>query len=242
MSIINKEKITQLTCGIRFEKSFRVGDIIGQIFDTVLHDKTTPFGTDFFPQYQELSTQERSLVNYEKGYYLRINSSDIIFQYSLHGSIDKQNEEINWFRNDAVDFIIDKIVYANRIKNIKRFGFMISHNINVENLGGNVLNQLTSGEVNNADQFTLRFGNKDIIAEGLVKSGVDDYVNRITTIKQIEEKEFSIILDYQYYFLPELNDVKNWSTNNFFDKALSYLDKRFYNMLNPLVNKMEDVA
>lgn len=242
MSIISREKIIQLICGIRFEKSFRIGDIIGQIFDTVLHDKTTPFGTDFFPQYQELSTQERSLVNYEKGYNLRINSSDIIFQYSLHSSIKTQSEEINWFTNDAINFIIDKIIYANRIKDIKRFGFMISHTINGENLGGNVLNQLTSGETSNVDQFTLRFGNKDITAEGLIKSGVNDYVNRITTIKQIGETEFSIILDYQYHFLPELNNIKDWNTNNFFDKALNNLDKKFYKMLNPLVTKMVDVA
>ena len=242
MSIVNREKISQLICGIRFEKSFRIGDIIGQIFDTVLHDRATPFGTDFFPRYQELNTQERSLVNYEKGYYLKVNSSDIIFQYSLHDSTERQNEEIEWFKNDALNFIIDKIVFANRIKNIKRFGFMISHSIDGENLGGNVLNQLTSGEIINADQFTLRFGDKDITAEGFVKSGVDDYVNKITTIKQTGEKEFSIILDYQYYFLPELNDLKDWNLNHFFEKAFYYLDKKFYDMINPLVDKMVEIS
>jgi len=237
MLLVNREKISQLICGIRFERTFRMSDITGQIFDTVLHDEFSPFGTDFFPHFEEFGTQDKVLVNSEKGYYLRINTSDIIFQYTLHSQINSQEKEIFWFRNDAINFIIDKIIHENGIQNIIRFGFMVTHLIEGENLGGNVLNQLTKGEINNADQFTLRFGNKDVTADGITKSGVNDYVNKITTIRQIGEKEYDITLDYQYYFLPQLVKLKGWNTSNFFDRAFHNLDNKFYTMTNLLVNK-----
>lgn len=238
MTTINRKNISKLTCGIRYEKSFRISDISGSLFDTVLHDKSTPFGIDFFPRYQELNTQDRMLVNEDRGYYLRISISDIIFQYTIHQGDRKLEEEINWFENDAMKFIIDKIIHENRIINIMRFGFMITHIIDGENLGGNVLNQLTSGEINNADQFTFRFGKKDTTGDGLVKRGVNDYVNRITTIKQLSESNYDITLDYQYYFLPAVSNLENWNVNNFFDKAFVNLDSKFYTMINPLVSTL----
>lgn len=242
MSLVSREKIFQLTSGIRYEKSFRISDIIGHIFDVVLHDKSTPFGTDFFPRYEEIGSQDRWLLNAEKGYYMRLTTSDLIFQYTLHSSLEGQEKEINWFIKDALQFIIDKIFHETRIINIMRFGFMITHLIEGENLGGNVLNQLTSGEIKNADQFTIRFGNKDLTADGLIKKGVNDFVNRLTTIKQIGETKYDVTLDYQYHFLPELKDLEEWPIQNFFDRAFSHLDNKFYSMINPLVNKMVKVA
>lgn len=242
MSVVGRDNISQLTCGIRFEKSFRISDITGQIFDTVLHDQSTPFGTEFFPKYQEVHLQDRLLLNDDRGYYLRIMTSDIIFQYTLHENGPDQREQIDWFTKDAVQFIIEKVLHDNKIQNIMRFGFMITHIVEGENLGGNVLDQLTSGEIKNADQLTIRFGNKDVTADGITKSGVNDYVNRITTIKQVDEKKYEIILDYQYYFLPVIKDLKQWKTVSFFERAFQSLDKKFYSIINPFVDKMAVAA
>ena len=242
MPILSRNDISQITCGIRFEKSFRIGDISGQIFDTVLHNSSSPFGTDFFPRFQELNTQDRALVNSERGYYLRITTSDIVFQYTIQENKKSLDSQIEWFKKDAIKFIIDKIIHENGIKNIIRFGFMVTHVINGENLGGNVINQLSGGEIKSADQFTLRFGNKDITGDGLIKKGVDDYVNKITTIRQTGETEYDITLDYQYYFIPQMTNLKDWDEDKFFERAQISLDNRFYSMINPLISKMVEVA
>jgi len=242
MAMIDRTNISQLTCGIRFEKSFRISDITGSLFDTVLHHRSSPFGTDFFPRFHELDSQNRVLVNVERGYYLRITTSDIIFQYTIFPDTKDLDGEIAWFRKDAVEFILKELIAKNRIRNLMRFGFMISHSVGGENLGGNVLDQLTSGEIKNADQFTFRFGNKDTTADALTKKGVDDYVNRITTIKQTGEADYEVVLDYQYYFVPPLPNADEWSPNPFFDRAMDSLDSKFYRMINPLLSKMVAVA
>ncbi|ADK79542.1 hypothetical protein [Sediminispirochaeta smaragdinae] len=242
MPIVNRDNISKLTCGIRYEKTFRISDIAGSLFDTVLHHRSSPFGTEFFPRYQELNSQDRALINSERGYYFRITTSDVIFQYTLHPEKQDLSDEIEWFKNDASQFIINEILEKNSIKNIMRFGFMITHEIDGENLGGNVLDQLTNGEIRNADQFTFRFGNKDTTKEALIRRDVNDYINKITTIKQITESKYEVTLDFQYYFSPELTSIKDWNTESFYTKAFYSLDNSFYDMINPLVSKLVETV
>ena len=84
---MDKSNISSLTIGIRYEKTFRITDISGSIFDTILHAKSSPFGTDFFPRYQEINSQDRALINNERGYYFRISTSDVIFQYTIYQAL-----------------------------------------------------------------------------------------------------------------------------------------------------------
>lgn len=237
---IVRDNISQFTIGIRFEKSFRVSDITGHIFDVVLHDRSTPFGTEFFPQYQAFGSHDRMLVNSDRGYYLRVTTSDIIFQYSI-SSTDDLEKELRWFRNDATAFIVDKILGDNRITNIMRIGFMTTHIINGENVGGHVLEKLTAADIKTADQFTLRFGNKDTTVDGMIKKGVNDYINKITTIKQISDTQYDVTLDFQYYFLPSLETLKGWDFSAFFDRAMHTLDEKFYAMINIILGELVEV-
>jgi len=165
----------------------------------------------------------------------------VIFQYTIFHEKASLENEMGWFKNDAIQFIINEIISKNKIQNIIRVGFMITHTIEGENLGGTVLNQLSDGSIKTADQFTLRFGNKDTTADGLIKKGVGDYVNRITTIKQTEENKYQATYDYQYYFLPQFLDLKDWNVNAFFDKSISNLNIKFYSLINPLLTKMVEV-
>jgi hypothetical protein len=238
MSTISRDSITSLTCGIRYEKSFRIGDISGSIFDSILHSESSPFGTEFFPRYQEINSHDKALINDERNYYLRLTSSDVIFQHTLFPEANTFDEELVWFKDDAVRYIVNEIISQKGIGNIIRFGFLITHIYEGENVGGNVLSKLTDGEKRSADQFTLRFGNKDTTAEGLIKKAVDDYVNRISTIKQIDKNRYEISLDSQYFFVPKYDDIKDWDSSAFIDKSVAYMDSRFYAMLNPIINEM----
>lgn len=59
--LLSEESLGQVTVGIRYEKTFRVSDIIGSLFDIVLHDPATPFGTNFFPKFHEFGPHDRML-------------------------------------------------------------------------------------------------------------------------------------------------------------------------------------
>jgi len=48
-----KNNIIGLTVGIRFNRSFRIPDVSGDIIDNILYSDKSPFGTKFFPKVQE---------------------------------------------------------------------------------------------------------------------------------------------------------------------------------------------
>lgn len=232
--VIEKSDLHALTLGVRFEKSFRVADMIGHIFDDVLHGKSSPFNTDIFPNYHELSSQDKALVHNERGDFLRVTVSDVIFRYYLKEA-DSSTAEIEWFRNDACQYVLDRIFGRIKVANIYRAGIMYTHNIEASDLGGMVLTKLKHEGVNNVDQFSLTFGKKDTTAEGYVKKGVDDYINRINTIKQIAIDKYEFTLDYQYYFKPHLDKIDSWNFDNFFQKSQTYLNDHYYTLVNGIV-------
>jgi hypothetical protein len=119
-----------------------------------------------------------------------------------------------------------------------RIGIMYTNIIEAANIGGLVLSKLTSDSPDNiteADQFSLNFGKKDPAAEGIVKSGVDDYVNKITMIKQISSTNYDVTLDYQYYFSPPIHALKDFKIENLVDSSYNYLSGPFYKMIESLI-------
>jgi hypothetical protein len=234
---INEQYLGQVTVGIRFQKLFRISDIIGSLFDIVLHDPSTPFGTTFFPNFHEFGPHDRMLYSLENSRSLRINTSDIIFQYTFTTPETRQ-EELDWFKNHALNFIINELVKKNQITNIQRFGYMMTHICEPNNVGGKVMSLLTNGEQDTADQFTLRFGSKSATPLGKLKSGVSDYINSINTIKQISPTHYDFTLDYQYYFSPEIRTFEDWNIQEFFRFAENNLKEKFYPMINSLVGEL----
>ncbi len=235
---LTRQFLDHIIVGFRFEKSFRIGDVAGEICDLVLHDKSTPFGTDFFPRYQDTGIHDRALVDSDRKNFLRITTSDIIFQYTLQRDNGDQEEQLNWIKKDAVQFIVDKVIHGTRIRNIMRAGIMIGHIIEGMNLGGSIISRLTGEKEGREDQFSLTFGRKDTAIESLFRKNVNDYTNKLFLIKQISEEGYDITFDYQYYFNPPISDLADWSFGTLMDRSLSQLENTFY----PFVNLFMAVA
>lgn len=49
-----KDNIIGLTLGIRYNRSFRIPDISGDMIDNILYNEKSPFGEEFFPRMQEI--------------------------------------------------------------------------------------------------------------------------------------------------------------------------------------------
>ena len=93
-----KQKIVGITFGIRFNRSFRVPEISGEMIDDILYSNKTPFGTEFFPKIQE-TAREKVLFNNKTNEYLRINTDDIILGVEIK---DNFEEKFNWLKDQGL--------------------------------------------------------------------------------------------------------------------------------------------
>lgn len=234
-----------LIIGFRFDKAFRLGDILGQIIDHILNDSSSPFDAQYFPQITELGNQDRTLHHPETGCFLKLTPSDIIYRHSIPSEKTNFNNEFKWFKEDAVAFLVEGVLDYFKIRNIHRIGMMYSHIIELKSFASSILSKVMvepKDDTPNADQFILTFGNKDVTAEGLIKKNVNDYLSRITSIKQIVNDSYDITLDYQYYFNPKCSTCGEWKINTFIDASLSHLSNKFYPLIDsflpfPVANK-----
>jgi len=231
----NKTNLSILTIGFKFEKSFRIGDVLGNIFDTILSSEVTPFSTKFFPSIIDKGFDDRAFFNPEKGHYLKITTSDIIFKFHIDKDKDL-NEEINWFTNDAVSFIIDKIIKDNNISNFIRIGIMFSHYLKEPKIGAIVASKLADKKLDDITSFNLVFGRKVETIEGLSRKKVNDYRKLITTIKQLPDNAFDITLDYQHHFNPKLSRIQDWKMTSFIEKAKIFLEEDFLEFVNVMLS------
>ena len=199
-----KNNIIGLILGIRFNRSFRIPDISGDIIDNILYSKETPFGTNFFPKTEGISGQEKTLFNPKTFEYLRINSDDLILGIEVNNNFE---EKFNWIKNDVLNYFKNVLFYNYNIKNIRRLGIIFAHKLGKNKKLYDAVSLLTENEVSEADNINISFSKKAPVIESLFRKGVDDYKNRIYNIQELEEAIYTD-LDYQYYYKPAIEDLR----------------------------------
>ena len=223
-----KDNIIGITLGIRFNRSFRVPDISGDIIDDVLYSDKTPFGTSFFPKVQENSSREKTLFNLETSEYLRINTDDLILGIGVEKDFEKK---FNWIKNDVLPYFQNELFKSYEIKNIRRLGIIFSHKIGKDKKLREAVAAFTENEVSDADNISVSFSKKASTAEALFRKGVDDYKNRIYNFQELKEVVYAD-LDYQYYYEPAIEDLRECFTDKILDEAENFLKNNFYKWLN----------
>src|SRR3989344_7619163 len=111
-----EDKIIGFILGIKFERSFRIPDISGEMVDNVLRDDNSPFNFSFFPKIQE-PRKEKILFNPKTSDYLRINSDDIILGISVEKNFTHRYQ---WLQNDVLNYFKEVLFKKYEIKNIMR--------------------------------------------------------------------------------------------------------------------------
>jgi hypothetical protein len=230
--MITVENLRKIIIGFRYEKCFKITDSIGTLQDDILRDPASPFRDSFFPKYSSYGDEGRILINPETEASLIIHPSDTIFQYSIEEG--KIEEELKWFKEDAVSYIVDRILGENHIRSITRVGIMYVHKVNSSRLAENIIKKISDGSVEAGDQFILTYGKKDSTVDATLKKGVNDFLNKITIVKQLSKDEYEMTLDYQYYFLPYHDGIDNskWDWKRFIDISKTYLTVKYYPAIN----------
>ncbi|MFH1365921.1 MAG: hypothetical protein ABIG99_00810 [Patescibacteria group bacterium] len=221
-----KQKIVGITFGIRFNRSFRVPEISGEIIDDILYGNKTPFGTKFFPQVQE-TAREKTLFNNKTNEYLRINTDDIILGIEVK---DNFEEKFNWIKNEVLNYFKDTLFKDYGLKNIRRVGIVFSHKVEKDTNLDSAIKVLTKDKINGVDNINISFSKKLAATEALYRKDVTDYKN---TIYNIIEMESAILaeLDFQYYYNPPIEDLRECFVDKILSDAKTFLEGNYYNWL-----------
>ncbi len=229
-----KEKINGIVFGIKFSKSFRIPDVAGEVIDDILYNEKSPFGKKYFPKIS-VRTFERILHNPETGEYLRINTDDIIFGIVVNKNFD---EKYNWIKNEVFKYLSDHLFKKYNIKYIKRFGIVFNHEIEKGQNFVNAIKTLTNHQIEDVENIILSFSKKSVSTDGILRKNVKDYRNTNYTFEEVESSLFAS-LDYQYYFEPIVEDLRECSTDKILDNAKSFLEQHYYKWLIQCYDKNE---
>ncbi|MEK7551948.1 MAG: hypothetical protein AAB534_00880 [Patescibacteria group bacterium] len=227
----SKQKIVGITFGIRFNRSFRVPEISGEMIDDILYGNKTPFGTEFFPKVQE-TAREKTLFNNKTNEYLRINTDDIILGIEIKDDFEKKFE---WLKNEVLTYFKDILFKEYGLKNIRRVGIVFSHKVEKDPNLDSAIKVLTKNKIDGVDNVNISFSKKLPATDALVRKNVNDYKN---TIYNITEMDNSILaeLDYQYYYNPPIEDLRECFIDKVLADAKTFLEGSYYNWLK-LENK-----
>lgn len=228
-----QNKIIGITIGIRFARSFRIPDISGDIIDNILYSESTPFGTKYFPKVQENSSREKTLYNEVTSEYLRINTDDLILGIKINNDFQKQYD---WLRIRVLNYFKDTLFLKYKIQNIRRVGVIFYHKTSKMKELNEAVSLITGKQLDKIENLNISFSKKLPTDEALYRKNVSDYRNIIYNFNEVTES-IHATLDYQYYYEPPIEDLRECFVDNFFNDAKTFLENKYYKWLPIHENK-----
>ncbi|MCK4386880.1 MAG: hypothetical protein KAV41_02240 [Candidatus Pacebacteria bacterium] len=228
-----QKNIVGITIGIKFARSFRVPDISGDIIDNILYSKETPFGAKFFPKVQENSNREKTIFNPETSDYLRINTDDLILGINIDDDFQKR---FDWLKNDVLNYLRNVLFHKYQIKNVRRIGIIFSHKISKNKKLNEAISLLTNNKLTGVNNIDISFSKKNPVRESLYRKGVNDYKNTIYNFNEMKETLLTT-LDYQYYFEPIIEDLRECFVEKILNDAKNFLENDYYLWLSQYEDK-----
>lgn len=198
--------------GIRHRRTFAFSATSGRIIDA-LASRTPPKSADPFSLVQLSWAPDRMafrMSNKEGNYYLDCNIDGFVLTYHFMEN-DVSSEQI--IRTQFISILNSSLHITEAKDYVNRIGVMNYYSIDAKDNSAKVLfqNLLKLDIRGMPDTFLLRFGLKDVTAEGLVDSTRGDYSNVIFSISSDKIERESLTppnlidfqVDYQIYFEPE---------------------------------------
>lgn len=188
-----------LLIGIRHARNFKSLDNWGEFADSIIDNNKSTFPKNYFDRISESSAYDKSIINSKNKNYIKATQFDLIYSHDLVEDAEfeiEQKKFLDRFLTDVVPNIISKhhiedfsrvgIVYEFKIKNIEKYKKYISNIINPKFMNVN----------------TLRFSEKDTVAESRLLKDTNDYINKIYTFTIDSNDNAIFTYDFQYYFNP----------------------------------------
>lgn len=221
--------LKSIVIGIQFRKNFSIEDNLGKITDEILYSKKSYFNSKFFTNYLQGSINEKVLINSENNNNLIINASNIVFEYF----IKNDNSELIEIFSKFHEQIIKNIMVKYKITEINRIGFVKRYLFENEEISKNFIDKTIGKTLSGIDNINLRFSKKITTVNAIVDKEVSDYDNVIySIIKKNTDSNLNIILDYQRYFVPLLEDAEQIKFDSIEKIVEKYSNEVFLNWIN----------
>lgn len=229
--------VEQVAFGVRFQPRFEVVDHVGKVIDRILRSNGTPFNPDVFPL-SEREPGKHRLFNPDTGDQITLTHSDAIIEMRVD---TRKTSEIESLAGSYATFVLDSLREVVRLRDIVRYGVLFKLEECRSVLQETPVEHFIQRDFQDARSLSLRFTRRLGMMEALARKRVDDYRNVIYTVKQNEEGEVKIWVDYQEVFSPELN-AKDWAQKSFkafVTRGIDYFLGDFQKWLNKLMGKDE---
>lgn len=218
-----QKNIKNITIGVRFVRTFHLPEIAGKITDDVLRNTKSPFGEKFFEYVARDGEGGRILHQGEtSNTRLVINKDDIVF------SLDIKNfeEDFEKIKEVYLPYIVEQIISANQLSRVQRLGVIFRHSLENSSFSNETVKSVTSDKIDHPNDLIIRFSKKLGTMEAQAIQGKKDYKNAIFTL-EYDNKNLFIDIDYQQYFHPIKEDVRDSKPYDFLDSAKLYIEKQY---------------
>lgn len=225
------DSLSRITIGIRYQRNFGLLDSTGSIVDSIAHGEDSPFPPNFFPHLQEGMDRSKILLDATQQSHFRINSDDLIFQYSLNEG-DIFEDKFNWIIGKCLPYFVNQILLPRKVKKYSRLGVVFSHDMPAPAFINETAVSLTGDTFSNPESMLVRFSKKNIVEEALIKKNVNDWQNVIFTLQKKELNMMTLDIDMQHYFNPFPDDLaQEFDYIAFFKGAKLTLQNKYHQML-----------
>jgi len=218
-----EQKITKITMGIRFRRSFRVSDRLGEIIDFFLRDENSPFKDKLkFDKVGDTSNKGMVLID-EEGNTLSIDIDSLVL------SVKNSNLEstLKKFKDVYFPYFKNGVLKNFEIENFNRLGVIFEHELEDTSLINNAIKTISSNNIEVPDNCELRFSKKIPTSSALTNKGVVDFSNVILTYNK-NSKGLNVKIDYQLYFSPEIAKANDLEFDKFIESSKNFLKDSFY--------------
>lgn len=236
-----KKYLVGITVGIRFGPTFSIIDEFGDIADEILYKKDSFFNEKIFSRVNA-NPLEMILENENSGDNLIITSRELILTCNLNNSNITQDSKLSPnINSDALielnksfeKDVINAVMKEHNFVRISRIGYINKYIINVEGLPDKFINKTIGDTLEGITDINVRFSKKYPTMKGLTGKDAKDYHNVIfAIIKKADKKELFISTDYQAYYDPSLESMRDMDFSDFLSSMESYNSKTFLQWLN----------
>lgn len=231
--------VSSLTFGVSFQTNQKIEDCLGDIADELLFSPNAFYNPDRLslirtePGAKILHSDPGDKpVKIDELNYFKINSRNIIICEQFDSITQKGLDE---FCSRMNKYIFKGILEKREIKNVIRYGMIISIKITNKDIVRNYVKALLKNKYESESDVSFRFSRRDPIYPQPGRHSTEDYGKTIYSIvRDYGVDDIKISIDYQNYFVPPLDLAARIPVNSYLDRAKLKFNEIFPTYLDTL--------
>lgn len=225
----------KISIGVRYQPNFALQDALGGIVQSIIKEKDSPFNGAFNQVIEESPSRQRIIKAEKSKTYIKVSNTDIVYENFFDGDVE---ENFKMMMEAHVPYLFEVSIRRHRISEILRAGIIFGFRGDLKESADNVAKEITGGTVTSSDDFVLRFSRRIPDDKALAMKKIEDFKNIIVTLQRPQgSPAFTLDLDFQHYFVPDLEHPTDFDFIAFFRRAKQHVWTDFKSLLAAEVQK-----